>query len=190
MRAEQPKHGSLKVTAASGDGDSVDSMEKSSSMRDKNSTSRVSLCLVVLMFLLVAAAIAGGCFWRSDVHTDDDNKYSEYFPFDWEFVEKGVFVATEQPIQTVATLDLPTCMDYCQDTQARAGNFYTQVGAVPGYPRSNCFCLDSVLCVASVSDEEVHSGFAPDGVAFSTTRRDDTPTCDESYCKFSLADCS
>lgn len=144
---------------------------------------------LLVFALLIACGIAALCFFKSIDYSDDENKFSDYFPYNWPFEEKGVLMAEPSETRSIQVATLDACTKFCEELgTSEAGNYFDLIGVSPGDRTKNCFCMNSFMCVADMSEQD--KLYAPAGTAFSKTRREKSPTCDQSYCAFSSANCA
>lgn len=145
--------------------------------------------------LILACGIAGLCYYTAAEYSDDEDKFSDYFPFEWTFADEGVLMGEPSETVSIQVTTLDACKQYCEERGFASGNFFdAKIGEVVSVSRrkANCFCMQDFLCVAEMtkSEQGLLSEDAPTGTAFSKTRRVKSPTCAQTYCDFSSSQCN
>ena len=149
---------------------------------------RWAVLLLVCCGVVVAGLIALAALARTDEHLDDDEKYTEYFPFYWELEEGGVLMGDTSQWTSIPAGGLEACKYFCDTRQATAGMFFQEQGQVAGFNKRNCFCMNDFLCRAVLTEEEKEL-YAPVGTAFARAPTEESPVCEQSYCEFDSATC-
>lgn len=147
--------------------------------------------LCFILSLLVVAGAAIGIYFGVVAQSEDSEDAvttvvdTSPFEFRWEFSEngKGILFAEASHWIDTEKESLDSCMDYCADQDALAGNYFEEIGVVPGWPDSNCFCAPNILCFADFTQEEKDL-WAPKGWTFSNVDKADENTCEGTYCDF------
>lgn len=146
---------------------------------------------LVLCGLVLACGIAALCYHKASEHSGDQDKFSDYYPFEWTFADDGVLIGEPSESFSIQVTTLDACKQFCEELDYyTSGNYFEQIGVAPTERIDNCFCMRSFICVAHVVSEEDGEVYAPEGTAFSKTRRVKSPTCDQTYCEFGNSLCS